>query len=219
MASRYLPVPANVEAFLKENYDTNPFLRSIYSKVYRYGQLTQGQIDAVLKFIENGSSRAPEGIELGGDAGVIKDMLTEAKNHKRFPKLIFLMQHPDHGDESIKMHLSGPSSKNPNCLNITSKDEVVWNERFQNTSGVWYGRMEGDKFIPSRTALKRWDGEFIKVLTKFLKHLVTDPEGAVKENAKLTCNCCFCNRTLSDQRSIEAGYGPVCADNHGLDWG
>jgi len=37
-----------------------------------------------------------------------------------------------------------------------------------------------------------------------------------------THHCCFCSRDLSDDRegrSIEVGYGPVCASKHGLPWG
>lgn len=32
-------------------------------------------------------------------------------------------------------------------------------------------------------------------------------------------SCIFCHQTLTDQRSIDAGYGPVCAANHSLPWG
>ena len=35
----------------------------------------------------------------------------------------------------------------------------------------------------------------------------------------LTGNCVFCDRELTDERSISVGYGPVCAKNHGLPWG
>lgn len=39
---------------------------------------------------------------------------------------------------------------------------------------------------------------------------------------KLSHHCVFCNRALTDDadgRSIDVGYGPVCADKHGLPWG
>lgn len=32
-------------------------------------------------------------------------------------------------------------------------------------------------------------------------------------------SCVFCSRTLTDERSITAGYGQTCAENHGLPWG
>jgi len=31
--------------------------------------------------------------------------------------------------------------------------------------------------------------------------------------------CCFCAKDLTDDRSIEVGYGPVCAKKHHLPWG
>ena len=35
----------------------------------------------------------------------------------------------------------------------------------------------------------------------------------------VTGACVFCSRTLTDERSIAVGYGPVCAENHALPWG
>ena len=32
-------------------------------------------------------------------------------------------------------------------------------------------------------------------------------------------NCCFCNRTLTTPESCAVGYGPSCAEKHGLPWG
>lgn len=31
--------------------------------------------------------------------------------------------------------------------------------------------------------------------------------------------CCACGRDLTDERSIEAGYGPICAEHNGWPWG
>lgn len=36
---------------------------------------------------------------------------------------------------------------------------------------------------------------------------------------RLTGACVFCSRKLTDERSIEVGYGPVCAEREGLPWG
>jgi len=33
------------------------------------------------------------------------------------------------------------------------------------------------------------------------------------------CRCAFCSRELTDEASIAAGYGPVCAKNHDQPWG
>jgi hypothetical protein len=34
-----------------------------------------------------------------------------------------------------------------------------------------------------------------------------------------TSTCSFCQRLLSDERSLAMGYGPICAQNFGLPWG
>jgi hypothetical protein len=34
-----------------------------------------------------------------------------------------------------------------------------------------------------------------------------------------TGRCVFCSTALEDERSVNAGYGPTCADNRGLPWG
>jgi hypothetical protein len=35
----------------------------------------------------------------------------------------------------------------------------------------------------------------------------------------VTGQCVFCSRKLTDERSIQVGYGPKCATNNGLPWG
>lgn len=43
-----------------------------------------------------------------------------------------------------------------------------------------------------------------------------DPRAEAKRYAVLTSRCSFCNLPLTDEGSIEAGYGPVCAEHWGL---
>lgn len=35
----------------------------------------------------------------------------------------------------------------------------------------------------------------------------------------LTGRCVFCTKRLTDERSIEVGYGAICAENNSLPWG
>lgn len=48
-------------------------------------------------------------------------------------------------------------------------------------------------------------------------HKMTAKEAA--SFGALTGRCVFCDRELTDERSIEVGYGPVCAERNGLPWG
>jgi hypothetical protein len=43
-----------------------------------------------------------------------------------------------------------------------------------------------------------------------------DPAGKAKLYGKQTSTCCFCGLALTDNRSVMAGYGPICAGNYGL---
>ena len=52
-----------------------------------------------------------------------------------------------------------------------------------------------------------------------LQSFANDPEGIATKYGRLTGCCCFCGRKLTDNRSTEMGYGPVCAHKFGLDWG
>jgi hypothetical protein len=56
-------------------------------------------------------------------------------------------------------------------------------------------------------------------LRDLLEALNRDPAAVARGYGEATSSCCFCNRTLTDERSVEAGYGPVCAAKYGLPWG
>lgn len=49
--------------------------------------------------------------------------------------------------------------------------------------------------------------------------LASNPAETAAIYGRKTGQCCFCNRALDDGRSIEVGYGPVCAEKYGLPWG
>jgi len=47
----------------------------------------------------------------------------------------------------------------------------------------------------------------------------SSPIDAATKYGKMTGNCCFCGRGLSDARSVKVGFGPKCATSFGLQWG
>jgi hypothetical protein len=67
------------------------------------------------------------------------------------------------------------------------------------------------KFLPSRDCRDS--------VIRALKQFATDPVQAAKGYAIRTSNCSFCGIELSDPRSVEVGYGPICAERYGLPWG
>lgn len=70
-------------------------------------------------------------------------------------------------------------------------------------------------------------GEFLPNFKALPGHLVTDTLVDIEDGGAMwlaevgkACGyCCFCARTLTTTESLAVGYGPVCADKHGLPWG
>ena len=56
-------------------------------------------------------------------------------------------------------------------------------------------------------------------IVKLVNRLAKNPAKVATEYGKLTGNCCFCRRALTDKRSVTVGYGSTCAGNYGLEWG
>jgi len=73
-----------------------------------------------------------------------------------------------------------------------------------------------------RLYAKRWDGEHWQyepgLVYKITPEMTLTAEQA-KAWGKLYGNCIYCSRDLTDDRSITAGYGPICAEKRGLPWG
>jgi hypothetical protein len=69
---------------------------------------------------------------------------------------------------------------------------------------------------------KVWDGARFNY-QKGAVHLAGLGHRITAEEAKAfgltTERCVFCSQSLTDGRSKDVGYGPVCADNNGLPWG
>lgn len=53
-------------------------------------------------------------------------------------------------------------------------------------------------------------------ITHILSQLNADPQEYARRYGHTTGRCCFCNKKLTTDRSMQAGYGPVCAFNYNL---
>lgn len=58
----------------------------------------------------------------------------------------------------------------------------------------------------------------LEQLHTMIEQLVVEPVKTVVEMASLTGYCCFCMQKLSDARSTNHGYDPMCAKNYELPW-
>lgn len=52
-----------------------------------------------------------------------------------------------------------------------------------------------------------------------LRAIAANAVQVTAEEGRRTGRCCYCRRPLTDHRSTDVGYGPVCASTFGLPWG
>jgi hypothetical protein len=149
--------------------------------------------------------RPAPAIEVVGDLSRIVAMFARAASRLRFPAIVL---------DGFRVSIAGARAAQPGSLTVTGLDPV-FNSYRGREERPWFGRVStGGEFQPGRNAP---DG-----LGEKLRRFAADPAGEAAAHGRLTGRCCFCNHRLGegeDRRSVEIGYGPVCADRFGLPWG
>jgi Family of unknown function (DUF6011) len=108
----------------------------------------------------------------------------------------------DGSGSAIHLSLAGEKSKNVGCIYV----------RQESGDKNYYGKITPDgKFLPVSMCPP--------TVGKQLIDFAADPETIAMNYGKLTGCCSFCGRKLTDDRSTDVGYGPVCATKFGLNWG
>lgn len=171
--------------------------------VAKYPRLSDSQATWLLCIAHESLTKtaAPAKTVQTGDLSGLIAILDKAKEHLKYPKIRLQC-----GDEKVTV-----------SLNKHGEIQVKDAERHEETSfgwaKVWYGKVDAfGQFVPSKK-------NQLAGLEELLGELSSDPVGAAKKYGKLTGNCCFCGKALSDERSTKEGYGPICATNFGLPWG
>lgn len=130
-----------------------------------------------------------------GSMSELVKLLKQAQTKLTWPKVRLIAN----GVEYL-LRVAGERSKSPGWVTVST------------TSKDYCGKVSpSGEFYP----VGNQPGELITALKQFSDN----PVAAAKVYAKLTCSCCFCGLALTDDRSTEAGYGPVCAENWNLPWG
>jgi hypothetical protein len=182
------------------------FAGSLVKQFEEKNQLSQKQWYWVGKMIEKADKgvQEPVKVEVGSMTGLIS-MLQTASKHLKHPKI----RMKDAEGNPVAVSLSGPKSKTPGYVQVTDGGP------FKNN--VWYGRVS-----PSGV-WEQTKSEYVKSKLVSVKALLValseKPAETASAYGKLTGRCCFCNGGLSDPRSAQVGYGPVCAKHYGLPWG
>lgn len=105
--------------------------------------------------------------------------------------------------DNMRLSVAGQNARVPGSINVTDGGDFE--------GRTWFGRIVGDVFQPSR--------DCTSAVIENLKAFAANPVAHAAAHGHATGACCFCNRELTDERSIAVGYGPICADHYGLPWG
>jgi hypothetical protein len=178
------------------------FAKSLLSQLDQKGDLSPKQWHWVSKLNEAACSapQEPEKTTTVGDFSAVIALMQGAAAKLQFPTI--RLQTPD--GYNIRLHVAGPQANHPGSVTVKSVDQ-----------GTWLGRIFPDgKWEMGKAAMGMQTS-----LLAILASLAVDPAGTAAAYGKLTGKCSFCASGLTDDRSLEVGYGPVCAKNFGLPWG
>lgn len=106
-------------------------------------------------------------------------------------------------DFNIRLSRAGERSSHPGCIQVVQKGE--YGDR------KWFGRIIDGVF-------HRRD-DCPQDVIDFLKAFNSKPQVLSQFFGWNSGNCCYCSKLLTDERSLEVGYGPKCAENYSLPWG
>jgi hypothetical protein len=135
---------------------------------------------------------APESVQVFTK---LVEMFDKAAEQLKSPRVLF--QTDDAGEFMVRR--AKAESRNPGHLYVVQ-------------NGQYVGKVAPNgRFWPDR--------ECTPAVETALVAFNRDPQKAALAYGQATGNCCFCARELTDARSVEAGYGPICAGNFGLPWG
>jgi len=173
--------------FLNANMSWNNFFRDLVDRtISKTGQLSKGQMDAVLKAVqahdERNEAKKKDTIELD-----LSEVL------RCFDKAIASgLKRPKMNFEKLIISLAPATGKNAGHLYI------------KDTGEVYSGKVDPDgRFWPSYNC-----SEEVK---DSLKEISGDPIEAAKAYGRRTGNCCMCHKKLTDPNSVAQAMGAICA--------
>ena len=176
--------------WITQNAATNTFAASLQSQFKSKGSLSDRQWAAALKAAQN-STKPKE----------------EARSVDSFPNIRALIDSALHNSS-----LKAPMFK---YKGIKFK-MAASNSR--HAGRIWVGDYPSMGTIELDGTLTSWRGLSDENLA-IIKELEANPEQKLAEHGKALNSCCYCSKELSDDRSVDHGYGPICAKNWGLPWG
>lgn len=177
-------------------------MRSIRSRLFRGQSATPGQARYVQSLIDRANALPAATIQIKG-LEVVPRMLKHAAEHLRYPSILVRVDNRD-----LRLTIAGARARVPGSINVVEHPEFE--------DEIWHGRIYDDGRF--ETSSRTNESQRTAILLA-LRHLAKNPQQAAADYGHLTGHCCFCGRSLDDERSTRVGYGPICAEHYNLPWG
>lgn len=150
------------------------------------------------------AARQPAAPRIAADLAPILALFATARGSLARPSVALQTQ----ATGAIRISLAGDASKEPGTLVVTTGGSFA--------QRAFLGRVRRDgSWAPSATMGRL--GVDQDALLALLARLAADPKAVAQEHGRLTGQCSFCQRALSDDRSVAMGIGPICAEKWGIE--
>lgn len=175
------------------------FAQSLAGDLRTWGRLSDKQLQWVDTLTQRATAPAPLPTQQV-NVQKIQDLFALAGQKLRRVKVALQAA----SGQKVVFAKAGPSSKYAGQILITDGGPFGANK--------FFGRIDtsGD-FYATRSA-----GPDVQAL---VTEFADSPAETAGKYGRLTGGCSFCNHKLDDGRSLEVGYGPICAKRFGLAWG
>lgn len=173
------------------------FASSLIQQFNQRGSLSPKQWEWVGKLVERAVEYKPAP-KPKADVSVLYDMFAKAGEKLKRPRLTF-------GFEGQELTVSPAAATSQNAGMLYIK-----------LDGTYAGKVGRDGEVKTAFGVHPSTATSIAAL---INRFAEDPVGEAKAYGRATGSCCFCARPLTDTRSVDVGYGPICAINWGLPWG
>jgi hypothetical protein len=175
------------------------FARSLVESVEKWDRISVKQQHWVDVLIQRAIQIAPKATEIGNMSNILS-MFENARKKIKYPAVVLGLEN----GRTIRLAMAGEGSSQPGTITVTALERTGENGRRD-----WYGRVNRDgTYSPSKSV------SFSNDITNILKKFATDPLKVASEQGRATGNCVFCSRSLTQEKSVEDGYGPVCAKRY-----
>lgn len=176
------------------------FAMQMVETVFKYGHLTEKQLEAVRRCLTRDQLREQEKAEIVAKApDITGDALTKIET--AFATAI------DYGIKFPKLRLDAfifslvRNGTNAGAIYVKSL------ERDDNDERTYLGKIVDGRFVRAMKCSEETQARIIAA--------AMDPEAAAKAYGRRTGTCSMCGRPLTNGESIDLGIGPICAGRFG----